>query len=198
LLPPKYPFDIDQSVVARGKELYNDRCLECHGEHNRDSDGLPLYTLPNFVELAEVNTDPVRATVFDEDATQRFSKTPLAPYLQQTGNEPGYIAPNLWGIWSRFPYLHNGSVANIADLLTAPSERPEHIDLIDIGEEHRFDQQRLGATKTNIEDARKRASNKDRLVLDTKRKGFSKSGHDFGTDLDETEKQALIEYLKTL
>ncbi len=198
LLPPAYPFAVDQRSAARGRAVYWDRCIECHGEHERDKDGLPVFTRPNFIELSEVDTDPLRATVFGKDATERFSKTPLAPYLQQTGNQPGYIAPNLWGIWARFPYLHNGSVASIADLLTAPSERPRYIDLDEIGEEHRFDPKRLGATKTDAQQAGERASNKDRSIMDTTRKGFSNAGHGFGTDLSDSDKLALIEYLKTL
>ena len=198
LLPPEYPFTVDRDSANRGKEIFANHCVDCHGEHERDSSGLPLFVEPNFVELDVIETDPLRATVFDQGARERFAETPLAPYLQTTGKDPGYIAPNLWGVWARFPYLHNGSVANIEELLTEPENRTPYIDLVDIGEAHRFDEDRLGATTNDVEQLSKRAAEGDRWVFDTTRKGFSNAGHDFGTDLSDSDKQALIEYLKTL
>ena len=37
----------------------------------------------------------------------------------------GYANQPLDGIWARAPYLHNGSVPTLRDLLNAPSERPK-------------------------------------------------------------------------
>ena len=198
LLPPKYPFEIDHSLTRRGQKIFKNRCTQCHGDHQRDQDGLPIFERPEFIDLEEVGTDPLRATVYDTEAQARFEESPVSPYLQATGNDPGYIAPNLWGVWARFPYLHNGSVASLKDLLTAPEDRPKYIDLVDIGEEHRFDQQRLGATPTDQTQVLTRVKNKDRWVFNANRKGFGNGGHDFGTDLSDDEKRELIEYLKTL
>ena len=36
----------------------------------------------------------------------------------------GYAAAPLDGVWLRAPYLHNGSVPTLRDLLNAPAERP--------------------------------------------------------------------------
>ena len=39
-------------------------------------------------------------------------------------NPTGYIRAFLDGIWLRAPYLHNGSVPSLRDLLTPPAQRP--------------------------------------------------------------------------
>ena len=109
-----------------GETVFNNNCVQCHGQHDRDHDDLPIYVAPQFIGLDEVGTDEVRAKVYDDEVRQRVSESPLASYIQPTENREGYIAPNLWGVWSRFPYLHNGSVANMEDLLTPP-EKPTNL-----------------------------------------------------------------------
>ena len=42
----------------------------------------------------------------------------------------GYIAVHLDGIWLRAPYLHNGSVPTLADLLKPVSERPSFLSRV--------------------------------------------------------------------
>lgn len=198
LLPPSYPFEVNKSLANRGQRIFMNNCVQCHGEHQRDQDNLPVFTRPKFISLEEVGTDESRANVYDDDVRERIANSSFGPFLQTTDLRGGYIAPNLWGIWSRFPYLHNGSVANIADLLTEPSQRPKYIDIRDIGEEYRFDKTRLGATPTDANRAQLRLKMRDRWVYSTLRKGLSNKGHDFGTNLAPEEKSALIEYLKTL
>lgn len=198
LLPPRYPFYADRSLADRGENIFNDQCLHCHGEHRRDQNDLPIYIEPQFIDLSEVGTDALRAKVYDDEMRKRVADSPLGDYIQPTDNRDGYIAPNLWGVWARFPYLHNGSVANLMDLLTTPEDRPNYIDMVEIGERHRFDSKRLGATPTDPSRVWTRVQNNDRWIFDTSRPGLGNGGHDFGTDLDLKDKLALIEYLKTL
>jgi len=40
-------------------------------------------------------------------------------------NPSGYVASNLHGLWATAPYLHNGSVPTLADLLKPPADRPK-------------------------------------------------------------------------
>ncbi len=198
LLPPSYPYTVDLDLAERGKLVFSNNCIECHGSHRRDDQGVPIFERPTFVGIDDVATDSVRATVITDEVWENLSDAGLANYLQKNEREPGYIAPNLWGVWARFPYLHNGSVANMADLLTAPSQRPKYIDLRGIGEEHRFDRDRLGATPTDADAVRQRVINADRWVFNSERRGFGNGGHEFGIDLSDEDKSALIEYLKTL
>jgi hypothetical protein len=47
------------------------------------------------------------------------------PPMVETQDPYGYVSPPLDGIWLRAPYLHNGSVPTLRDLLNSPNERPQ-------------------------------------------------------------------------
>jgi len=97
-----------------------------------------------------------------------------------------YAARPLYGIWAAAPYLHNGSVPTLYDLLLPPEQRPKTFALG--GRE--YDPVRLGFV---VETA---CSQQDCLV-DTTRTGDGNGGHLWGTDLADPDRTALLEYLKT-
>jgi hypothetical protein len=135
--------------------------------------------------------------------------------LQASG---GYKARPLNGVWATAPFLHNGSIAAIYDLLSTQKERPTFIQLGN----QAFDPAKLGIVQTELDDVylneedRKIPSStpdySDGLfVLDTREAGNFNTGHIFddrsadgvpqgriGRKLNEDEKLALIEYLKIL
>ena len=86
------------------------------------------------------------------------------------------------GVWARSPYLHNGSVRTLHELLTPPAERAKTF--------HRGSQE-YDATQMGYTDA-------GAYVLDTSTSGNSNAGHNYGTALTADEKRDLLEYLKTL
>ena len=45
------------------------------------------------------------------------------------GGNVNFLKPRLEGVWARFPYLHNGSVPNVAALLSRPDDRPRAFSL---------------------------------------------------------------------
>ncbi|MEM8962444.1 MAG: di-heme-cytochrome C peroxidase [Acidobacteriota bacterium] len=96
-----------------------------------------------------------------------------------------YIARRLDGVWSTAPYLHNGSVPNLHDLLLPPDQRPTTFALGD----RNYDPKKVGYV-TETDDPI--------FVFDTTANGSANSGHVFGTDLSEEDRWALVEYLKTL
>lgn len=100
----------------------------------------------------------------------------------------GYVAPFLDGIWLRAPYLHNGSVPTIRDLLEPAAKRPRLFwrgyDL--------YDPVKVGFVHQG--EAAQRTGSK----YDTRERSNGNAGHEFGTGLAEEEKTALVEYLKTL
>jgi len=100
----------------------------------------------------------------------------------------GYVAQFLDGIWLRAPYLHNGSVPTLADLLMPPAQRPQ---LFWRGYDV-YDPARVGFVVQGA------AAERAGTQLDTRLRGNSSQGHDFGTALPATDKAALLEYLKTL
>lgn len=101
----------------------------------------------------------------------------------------GYRAGPLNGIWVRGPYLHNHSVPTVRDLLKPQTLRPGTFyvgnNLLDV--------RNLGFI-SNLE----REKGLRFLLYDTAQPGHGNSGHLYGTDLSEREKDALVEYLKTL
>jgi hypothetical protein len=98
-----------------------------------------------------------------------------------------YKARPLDGVAFTAPYLHNGSVSSMYELLLPAEER---LDKFYVGSK-RFDPVRLGFST-------KRERNPNTVLLDTTAEGNHNSGHEFGTDLSHDERMAVIEYIKTL
>ena len=97
-----------------------------------------------------------------------------------------YAARPLYGIWAAAPNLHNGSVPTLYDLLLPPDQRPKTFAL----GAREYDPVKLGfVVNTNC-------SSQDCLV-DTSETGDGNGGHLWGTDLSESDRMALLEYLKT-
>lgn len=196
-LPPKYPFKIQTALVKRGEELYQKSCFSCHGEHVRDSEGLPIYTNVKHVPWRVVKTDRDRLNSLTEELYQLIERNPLNDIIQSVRKpEVGYVAPKLWGVWSRFPYLHNASVPTVWDLLSHPDQRPKVFSLKNAGERERFDEEKLGLTSVAVSAREK----KSRRIFDTSREGHSNQGHYFKSfeAFGQEEKRAIVEYLKTL
>ncbi len=97
-----------------------------------------------------------------------------------------YRARPLNGIWATAPYLHNGSVPDMAELLKPPPARPASFF---VGS-WELDPERLGFDWQSGSAAA--------FKFDTGLPGNSNAGHDHGSGLGEPDRRALIEYLKTL
>ena len=95
----------------------------------------------------------------------------------------------LQGIWATAPYLHNGSVASLAELLKPAAERQPSFA---VGP--RYDLVNLGLDGTQDPAAPLRQT----TGCDALDSGNSRCGHEFGTKLSADDKRALLEYLKTL
>ena len=100
-----------------------------------------------------------------------------------------YEARVLQGIWAAAPYLHNGSVPTLSDLLKPSAERPKAFK---VGPA--FDPATVGLAQDQSATAftLKTTGCEDRMS------GNSNCGHEYGTRLTPDEKHALLEYLKTL
>jgi hypothetical protein len=97
-----------------------------------------------------------------------------------------YAARPLYGIWAAAPYLHNGSVPTLYDLLLPPDQRPKTFAL----GAREYDPARLGFVVAT-------ACSQQDCIVDTTRIGDGNGGHLWGTDLGEPDRAALLEYLKT-
>ncbi len=99
--------------------------------------------------------------------------------------KPMYKARPLNGIWASAPFLHNGSIPNLTELLRKPGDRVKEF--------------RVGSWEIDTENVGfSTADGPNTSVFDTSLKGNSNAGHDYGTDLEDDEKSDLIEYIKSL
>jgi hypothetical protein len=107
--------------------------------------------------------------------------------LERTLNRGEYEARVLEGIWAAAPYLHNGSVPTLAELLVPPAKRMSQFK---VGA--RYDIKNVGL------DVTQEGPNRPVTDCNDLNSGNSRCGHDYGTRLSDDEKKALLEYLKTL
>lgn len=96
-----------------------------------------------------------------------------------------YKARPINGIWASAPYLHNGSVPTVYDLLLPTAQRPTQFF---VGNRE-LDNVKVGNQTTELEST---------SLFDTSLPGNSSVGHEYGTQLTEPERMALLEYIKSL
>ena len=121
--------------------------------------------------------------------TLRDTTLEAAPAGTQPRSGCAYEARVLEGIWAAAPYLHNGSVPSIAELLKPAAERKSAFN---IGPA--YDIETVGLANDQVRF--------DYILKTTDcsaiKSGNSRCGHEYGTGLSPSEKSALIEYLKSL
>jgi mono/diheme cytochrome c family protein len=188
--PPKYPYPVDAAQAARGAALYAAYCASCHGAGGRDFAGKQV---GQVTPLAEIGTDRRRLDSYTYDlAVNQATLYIDEPWQFRNFRKTfGYANMPLDGIWLRAPYLHNGSVPTLRDLLAPAAERPRTFyrgnDV--------YDQQKVGfVSGVPAQGARKF------FPFDTRTPGNSNAGHDgkaYGTALPPGDKDALVEFLKT-
>jgi cytochrome c553 len=179
---PKFPFAIDEKLAASGKAVFAANCARCHASERTGT----------RVPVEEVGTDRERLKTWSKKAAVESNKVVRNFGIERRGlveNEPsGYIAAFLDGIWLRAPYLHNGSVPSLRDLLKPAAERPKVFYRgYDV-----YDPVNVGFV-TEGEEAERVGTR-----YDVSERASGNQGHEYGTNLSAKEKDALIEYLKTL
>lgn len=198
VLPPRYPDRFPQALLdkgqvavrpdllTRGAAVFNEQCARCHAPG--------ADRLGRVEPLVDLGTDGGRIKAFtaalrDGLNTLGTDKWQLRHFELQTG----YVNAPLDGLWLRAPYLHNGSVPTLTDLLNPPDKRPTRFCR---GAEV-YDWENLGfVSATKQVDGRESCANQ--FLYDTKVAGNSNSGHLYGTALSADDKRALLEFLKTL
>lgn len=189
LPPPPSPHAPDPDAVERGRAIYMVRCADCHGFQGADGayvfEGASLGTVE---PLERIGTDPARLDSYtqvfsDRQNAELFAGTPHA--FSRFRKTEGYANMPLDGLWLRGPYLHNGSIPTLADLLMPPEERPPSFlrdgDVID---------PRGGFVSPACEPGTPNC-------FDTRQPGNSNGGHSYGTGLGGAEKADLLAYLLT-
>jgi mono/diheme cytochrome c family protein len=178
----KYPFPIDTALAAKGKPVYDKECADCHAFGGKRTG--------TIIPAAETGTDTHRLAMWTQDSVVAYTNL-AAPYkwkMTHFVKNDGWASVALDGIWLRGPYLHNGSVPTLTDLLNPVEQRTKKFyrgyDVID--------QVGVGFVNTGSE-AEKYGS-----LVDTSVEGNGNAGHLWGVNLPADQKKALVEYMKTL
>lgn len=187
---PKWPYaTLDEKKWKRGQVVFDGTCATCHGTYH-DGGSYPNVVVP----YAEVGTDPVRTLKFRKQEVDAINSTWFGqPPMRDTD---GYLAPTLVGIWARAPYLHNGSVPDLASVLDSTS-RPSVWQRTGSGELD-YDVVRVGWRFTIPFERGDPDTILGRRIYDTAREGLAATGHTYGDSLSEADRAAVIEYCKSL
>lgn len=184
---PKYMGEINQKLALKGEVLFNENCSKCHGTYGEEE------TYPNkLVALDLIKTDPMYAQyVINSGIVDWYNSSWFANTSPKSWFEPGmgYVAPPLDGVWATAPYLHNGSVPTLEDLLNS-KQRPTYWSRSGNGSD--YDYQKVGWKYQTTTDA------KGDWTFDTTLPSYGNQGHYFGDKFTTEERTAVIEYLKTL
>jgi mono/diheme cytochrome c family protein len=187
--PPAFPsaFPIDKAKAARGAVVYGERCASCHGKSGQDFSGKYV---GHVTPIDVVGTDPdhYASYTYELSAGQNtlYAGTPYRfTHFRKTA---GYANAPLDGIWLRGPYLHNGSVPTLRELLDPPElRRTTFYRGYDV-----LDPVRVGFISDVPEEKGRKFT-----LYDTREPTKSNRGHTFGADLPSSDKDAIVEYMKT-
>ena len=185
--PPKYPKGVNESLAAKGKAVFTKNCSGCHGTYGDDGKYsnllIPASIIGTDSALYSSNySSPQFVNWFNKSwFTMGDNPARLVPFR-------GYIAPPLDGVWITAPYLHNGSVPTLEAVLNS-SSRPRYWSR-DF-DKPEYDYENNGWKYTT-------ATSSGKGVYNTTLPGYGNYGHNFGDKLNKKERQAVIEYLKTL
>ena len=189
--PPPYPYTINRDLAAKGELLYREYCARCHGKNGTDFSGELVGTV---TPIEHIKTDRHRLDSYSP-ALAANQGLLYAGYGQERFSHfrktYGYANAPLDGIWLRSPYLHNGSVPTLRELLE-PAEKRRKVfyrgyDVID--------RSRVGFVADVPEE-----DGKAYFRFDTQLPGNGNLGHEgreYGTHLGDAEKSAIVEFLKT-
>ncbi len=176
------PYYVNAVEVEKGQKIYAQYCADCH-----ETGGSKFRSV---ISVLEVGTDRHRIDMWSKLASEKYTN-----YQKDTTNWEfshwqkvnGYVSTELTGLWLKGPYLHNGSVPTLNDLLKPASQRPKAfcrgLDIVDPVN---------GGFIAVLE-----KENCKGFFFDTRVKGNGNEGHEYGTFLTPSEKQMLLSYLKT-
>lgn len=188
--PPAYPYPVDEALAARGAPIYAEYCARCHGESGKSFAG---EFVGQVTPIEQIGTDRHRLDSYSAELCANQNLL-YAAYPEERFSHFrktfGYANQPLDGLWLRAPYLHNGSVPTLRDLLNPSGDRPKKFYRgYDV-----YDPRNVGFISNLAAENTRRY-----FAFDTALPGNGNAGHEgkiYGTELPPDAKDALIEYLK--
>jgi hypothetical protein len=201
---------IDQERAARGATLYQQRCFSCHGGPDRNSAWQLGPETGKVVSLSQIGTDPERLNfphAVDLVVKLNTHLPPGHPFHpgDKIRTTDGYVSAPIDGAFSRAPYLHNGSVLTLAELINLSPRR----DVFFRGR-NEFDPAQVGLVSPSESQWKGDAELQRRLPFrfdaHAAHPGNSNRGHNYPWTSEEVAKDPakpeqlhdLLEYLKGL
>ena len=182
LKPPAFPRErIDAALASAGTPIYRQHCASCHDI------GQPR--VGQVIDLSEIGTDPERLRSFTTELVPQMNTIGTGrpwrfSHFRKTN---GYAGMPLDGVWLRAPYLHNGSVPTLRALLFLDERPARFYRGYDV-----YDWRAVGFVSSGPD------AEKQGVAFDTSLRGNGNGGHTYGRDLSMQDREALLEYLKTL
>ncbi len=188
LKAPVYPSKVDTNLALKGQQIFIDNCSKCHGKYGAEEE------YPNLlIPAAIIKTDEAlfKSNYQYPQFVEWFNRSwfSMGDHPARLVPFDGYIAPPLDGVWSTAPYLHNGSVPFLEAVLNTKL-RPKYWKRNFAN--NKYDVSQMSWEFTAV------ATPGDKQVYNTDLKGYGNQGHEFGDKLSDTERRAVLEYLKTL
>ena len=187
--PEKFPGKIDTEKATRGREIFENRCSSCHGTYEGELLNQNIVSYPNkLIPVGRIGTDSSRVDRVTNALVVNLAKSKIGKFFvaKKTG---GYVPPMLNAVWASAPYLHNGSVPTLWDLMH-PSSRPSSFE---VGG-HMLDFKKVGIS---YPEGYKPWTTP--VTYNTNELGKSNKGHESPFNkMGEEEKMDLLEYLKLL
>jgi hypothetical protein len=130
LLPPRYADRFPDSLRARAARPSTapSACVgsPCSTSTARAATAAPGDRVGRVEPITDLGTDPERIAEFTPELARALNRLGTDRWqLRHFRVENGYVNMPLDGIWLRAPYLHNGSVPTLRDLLNPPERRPQ-------------------------------------------------------------------------
>jgi RoxA-like, cytochrome c-like len=200
---PPYPFTgVDLARAREGKAIFKDKCATCHTPRNKTIYTASMLGVDPNRSMVNTSVSRYGLAALVMEACQIYGRNnegkPGADWCMPKGDwqarldeyfrdtprrvaegTNGYKADMLHGIWAQAPYLHNGSVPTLGQLICAPT-RPQRFLRGNLN----YDESLVGFEWSDRPKARYAAN--DTILIkeyDTTVPGKANTGHTFGGEL---------------
>jgi len=182
-------FQIDLKKAENLLVNAEDNIAMFENEGEEDNDDAYLAKINFALAKANLLQSRINQSPLDIEPPKKCPKSPVY-------NSFGYKARPLNGIWASAPYLHNGSIPTLYDILLPPTNEKGKCE----ADACRPDKFYVGSTKFDTVKVGYESGQTDMsTLLDTSLNGNSNVGHTYMVDeLSEQDRMDLIAYLKTL